>query len=1056
MPDITILIRSMGLNVWLISLAVTLFHPTAVSGAPEDWTIEPSLLENIRWRSIGPCNMGGRMTDIEGVPGDPNVLYLGYASSGLWKTTNGGITATPLFDDQPVHAIGDLALAPSNPEVIYVGTGEDNPRNTASFGNGVYKSMDGGRTWKHVGLEDTRHIPRVLVHPEHPDIVYVAALGHEFGMNEERGIFMTTDGGETWDKVLYIDEETGASDVEMDPSNPNILYAGMWTFMRKPWSMRSGSENGGLFKSVDGGRTWAKLKDGLPTLIGKIGVKVARSNPRVVYALLESKGNTLFRSEDRGETWKRVYTEWDILGRGFYSTELRVDPENENLVYTLDGGVHVSTDGGKTFGTIVTNTHGDNRTMYIDPLDPDFLLVGNDGGFGLSRDKGENFEYVRSWPLGQIYQLTADNEVPFYTIYAGFQDNGSWGGPARSRHRYGISNAEWFRIGPGDGSHIVIHPDKPYWLLEDSQGGNIHRFDTRTGQAQRISPYPGNIVTGAPAADHDFRFDWGAPIVLSPHEPRSVYFGGNVLFKSTDFGTTWEQISPDLTTDDAEKQQNSGGPITYDNTTAEFHCVILDIAESPVQKDLIWVGTDDTQIQITRDGGTSWENLTGNVSGLPSEAIVSHIEASITDPAVAYMTADRHQLDDFRPYVFKTTDFGKTWRNITGNLPPNAYVHVLREDRRNPRLLYVGTEIGIFASTTGGQQWFPLRMNLPRAVAVHDILVHPEENDLIIGTHGRSIWILDDVGFLQQTSPEVLESEVHLFKLRKAWRFTPWNAEGSADRGGDQEFWGENPEYGALIDYYLKDAPDEETPVQIQVLDPRGSVIREIEAAKHPGFNRVVWDLRYEGPRQLKLDIGRPSWDQSRPAGPRVVPAEYSVRLTVGDKTLTETVQVARDPGLEVSEADLKAELEAALKTRDLISSLNAAINALDSLEQQTENIQQNIKLAIQEIPEEVDEPLGELLEEIDEQRKTMVKRERPSYGTATKLLGKLRGWLEALDSADAAPTRYQLEYLDKLSAEHRAAIQATNRIIQERVPQVNGVLERHHLPTLVVKEVSP
>ena len=977
----------------VVLLLISSIAPASQSG---DWTVDPSLLEGVEWRSIGPCNMGGRMTDIEGVPGNHKIIYFGYASSGLWKTTNGGTTATPLFDEQPVHAIGDLAVAPWNPDVVWVGTGEDNPRNTASFGNGVYRTLDGGQSWKHMGLDETRHIPRVLIHPTNPDIVWVAALGHEFGPNEERGVFMTADGGQTWDKVLYIDEETGASDLEIDPSNPNILYAGMWTFMRNPWSMRSGSEKGGLFKSVDGGRTWKKLTEGLPTMIGKIGVKVARSKPNVVYVLMESIDNTLFRSEDRGETWTRAHSKWGILGRGFYSTEMRIDPKNENRVYTLDGGVHVSIDGGKTFGNIETRTHGDFRTLYIDPTDPDFFIVGNDGGFGLSRDGGKNFDYVRSWPLGQVYQLTADNQVPFYKVYAGYQDNGTWGGPVRSRLRYGISNADWFRIGPGDGSHIVIHPDKPYWILSDSQGGNIERFDTRTGQSQRVSPYPGDIVIGAPAADHDFRFDWGAPIIPSPHDDQTVYFGGNVLFKTDDFGTTWEQISPDLTTNDPEKQQSSGGPITFDNTTAEFHCVILDISESTLQKGLIWVGTDDTQIQLTRDGGENWENLTANVAGLPDGAIISHLEASLTDPATAYMTADKHMLDDYNPYVFKTEDYGKTWENITGNLPPMAYVHVFRQDPKNPDVFYVGTEIGIFASTTGGNQWFPLRMNLPRVVAVHDIRIHPLENDLILGTHGRSIWMLDDVGFLQQMSAEVVDSEVHLFDLRKTWRYTPWNTSGSADLGGHGEFWGPNPDFGSLITYYLKTAPEDDSAVKIEVLDGQGNVIRTMKGTQDAGVNRVAWNLRHDGPAPLERDV-RASWDTSgRPGGPLVVPGMYTVRLTVGDETLSKAVEVALDPDLDVSRADLESQLAASLRVRDLMSTLHVAIQTLDGLEQQTKNLQETIRQGLEEVPEDVTPSLDGLLQKIDGHRKTIVRREVPTYGTGNQTARQTSGMVRS------------------------------------------------------------
>lgn len=559
-PRCTVSLLIMGLSLSFVSRA--LGEPPGQSRPASDQArpqIDPSLFENLEWRNIGPAIMGGRTTDIEGVPGNPNIVYVATASGGLWKTTNGGITWTPIFDRQNTISIGDIAIDPKNPDVIWVGTGESNTRNSVSFGDGVYKSTDGGKTWQHLGLRDTRHISRILIHPHNPDIVYVGAVGHAFGPNEERGVFMTTDGGRTWQKVLYIDAQHGVSDMDMDPSNPNILYAAMWYFERKPWTHRSGSEKGGVFKSVDGGRTWKKLERGLPKLLGRIGVKVAPSNPQVVYVIAESKEGTLFRSDDRGETFREVSREVRIVSRGFYYADLRVDPWDENRVYAIASNLFVSIDGGRTFRRISARTHSDYHTLWIDPTNPYRLWQGNDGGVAVSYDRGETWEYVNNIPLGQFYQIHADNRLPFYWVSGGLQDNGTWTGPSRTREPAGILNDDWIMVSFGDGFHVVTHPEDPNLYLSESQGGNLFRTDLRTREQQNVSPQA-RRNDGGPVGELKYRFNWNAPIVLSPHDKNTVYYGGNVVFRSTDFGKTWQVISPDLTTNDPEKQKDAGGP----------------------------------------------------------------------------------------------------------------------------------------------------------------------------------------------------------------------------------------------------------------------------------------------------------------------------------------------------------------------------------------------------------------------------------------------------------------------------------------------------------------
>ncbi|HYP53359.1 MAG TPA: hypothetical protein VEQ42_07455, partial [Pyrinomonadaceae bacterium] len=702
---------------------------------------------------------------------------------------------------------------------------------------GVYKSTDGGLTWRHVGLRDSAHISKVLVHPRNPDVVYVGAQGHAYGPNEERGVFMTTDGGRTWQKTLYMGPEHGVADMDIDPSNPNVVYAVMWKFRRTPWGHTSGDERGGLFKSIDGGRTWKKLEGGLPKTVGRIGVAVAHSSPNVVYAITEAKEGTLWRSDDRGETWRNVSKQTSIVSRGFYYTHVRVDPTNENRVYAVASTLFVSIDGGRNWRSITGRTHIDYHALWIDPTEPRRMWQGQDGGVAVTTDGGDTWEVVNNFSLGQFYQIHADNRQPFYNVMGGLQDNGTWTGPSRTREPAGILNDDWRMVSFGDGFFVFNHADDPELYLSESQGGNIVRTDFRTREQQLVTP---QMREGGPASDVKVRFNWNSPIIQSPHDKNTVYLAGSVVFRSTDFGKTWAAISPDLTTDDKSKQKDAGGPVAFENTGAEYHSTVISFAESPARAGVIWVGTDDGNLQLSTDAGRNWTNLIKNVSGLAPNSPVSHVEPSRADAATVYVSFDRHQFDDLRPYVFKSADSGRTWQNVTGNLPANAYVWVVREDPRNPRVVYAGTELGLYVSYTGGGQWSSLGLkNLPH-VAVHDIVVHPRENDLIVGTHGRGIWILDDATPIQQNTAEVRGQDLHLFDIRPAvrhtTRFTRYGI-------GDQLFAGPNPPYGALISYYLKTKPDEKTKLRVQILDARGRVVHELErVAREQGLNRVSWN----------------------------------------------------------------------------------------------------------------------------------------------------------------------------------------------------------------------
>jgi photosystem II stability/assembly factor-like uncharacterized protein len=1012
-------------------------------------SLDPSVFSRLEWRSIGPCNMGGRVSDVEGVPGNPNIVYVGSASGGVWKTTNGGTTWTPIFERQGTISVGDIAIQADNPDVVWVGTGESNTRNSVSFGDGVYRSNDGGKTWQHVGLKDTQYISRVVIHPTNPDIVYVAAVGHAFGPNEERGVFMTTDGGKTWQKTLYIDNEHGASDIDIDQNNPNILYAGMWKFERKPWTFTSGDEKGGVFKSLDGGRTWKHLTNGLPKLMGRIGLRVAPSNSNVLYVIAETKEGTLYRSDDRGETFHQVSKEARIVSRGFYYTRVRVDPLDENRVYAVASTLFVSIDGGKTFRSITGRVHIDYHCFWVDPKNPYRIWVGEDGGIAVSNDRGEKWESVYNIPLGQYYQVYADNREPFYWLMGGLQDNGSWTGPSRTREPLGIMNDDWTMISFGDGFWALNHPDNPDLYLSESQGGEVVRTDFKSREQQRVKPYAADSG-GSAASTQKYRFNWNSPLVGSPNDKNTVYLGGNVVFKSTDFGKSWQQISPDLTTNDPAKQKDAGGPIAIENSTAEYHCTIISLAESPLRPGMIWAGTDDGNLQLTTDGGKTWINLTANIAGLPANSAVTHVEPSRTNPSVAYATFDRHMFDDFRPRVFKTTDSGKTWVNITGDLPEKGWAHVVREDPKNPNLLYAGTELGLFASYNGGSNWISLGLkNLP-AVAVHDIVIHPRDNDLILATHGRSLWVFDDAAPIQQMNADVTAKDVYLFEPRAALRF---NVRFQKYGTGDKQFAGPNPPYGAILTYYLKEKPDDKSAPIIQVLDSSGKVIREIKnISKDQGLNRANWDLRYEGPRVRRPPSAEEIAFSAGPVGPRVLPGTYTIRLKAGNQTVERKVEVKLDPTISVPAADLQMQLDDAMKIRDMRSALTDGGRALDSVKEQLRQIEKALKDRLPSVPADLTKTIEDHQKQIDQIEGKLFREGQEGLGLSggAQLSEKLGGLFGDIDSVDAAPTRVQHEYFLELQREFPERVAEVNRFINESVPKLNETLRKQGAPTVI------
>ena len=1055
-------------RISVLSALALLTVATAVAGPGEDAGEGP--LDHLEFRNIGPVNMSGRVADVEGIPGDPRVVYVGSASGGVWKTENGGTTFEPIFTDQPVASIGDVALAPSNREVVYVGTGEGNPRNSVSFGNGVYRSTDGGRTWRHLGLDETRYITRIVVDPQDPDKVCVGALGNIFGRSEERGVFCSWDGGASWEKTLYIDDQHGVSDMDIDPSNPNILYAGMWRFERKPWTHWSGSEEGGVYRSVDGGRTWDKLEEGLPALMGRIGVKVAPSSPKTVYVIAETNEGVLFRSDDRGEAFRKVSEDVRIVSRGLYYTDMRVSPVDPDEVFAVSSRLFRSKDGGKTFERFSRATHVDYHSLWIDPENPDRMWQGQDGGVAVSYDRGETWDPIRNLPLAQFYQVFHDDREPFYLVGGGLQDNGTWYGPSRNRDSAGIIEDDWRMMSFGDAYFVVPHPEKEDVFLSEYQGGGIMRTDISTGQQVEVNPQ-NQRNDGGPVGDLTYRFNWNAPIVLSPHDPDTVYFAGNVVFKTNDFGDTWEVISPDLTTNDPDKQGDAGGPVWFENTTAEYHCTIISFAESPVEAGVLWSGSDDGKVFVSRDGGEDWSDVTGNLPGVPEFAPVSHIEPSATSGGTAYATFDRHMFADFAPHVYRTTDFGASWTRLSSaGLPEDGWVWVLREDPKNHDLLYLGTEVGLYASWDRGESWEKLHLgNLP-TVSIHDVLIHPRTNDLILGTHGRAIWILDDATPIQSYG-DTDGVGAHLFAtspgLRFAGTFTRYGL-------GDREFRGPNPPYGAAITYYLAaslEEPEEsgeseesgeeseaagaeesEARLKLEILDRDGEVVRELdELPLAAGVHRVHWDLTGEPPRKRDDEAGGGSDFFGGASGPAVLPGTYTARLTVDGETYEQPVEVHVDPSLEVDLATLRAQNEAATRLRDLISVANDGLRALDVLTTEIDERKASAERLGLDVPEDAAEARTQLAEGLKEISEALTRPEGKTFWSqGPRLADHLQSLFGNIDgNAFAVPTAAQQQRLVELEEESDTVFTALNTFFAETVPELNELLAEHGLPGL-------
>ena len=1093
---------------------------TALLLTAPDWlwaqqpAISPDVYSQLKYRYIGP--EGNRATSVAGVPGKPNIWYVGAASGGIFKSIDGGIHWEPVFDSQPVASIGSLAVAASDPNTVWAGTGESFIRSHISVGQGIYKSTDGGKTWSLAGLEKTGRIGRVEIDPNNPNVVFACALGHAYGPQPERGVFRTTDGGKTWDKVLFVDENTGCSDLGMDPNNPRVLFAGMWQIEIHTWGRTSGGPGSGVFKSTDGGTTWKRLEGhGLPhPPVGRIAVRVAKKDSSRVYAEIETGDGVphpevnaagqlgqLWRSDDGGDTWQMVNSDRQLRGRTHYYTREEIAPDNENEVFFFSASFSRSLDGGRTLTKMPANPGGDNHEMWIDPTDGDRMAVVNDGGVNISVNRGRTWNHV-NLPIAQLYHVTVDDQIPYF-VYGNRQDGPSWRGPSNSLQFGGffgnqIPRGAWHPVAGGESGFAVPDPvdNNIIWSTgtgSGSIGGTVTRFDERTHQDREVEVWP-DYVAGAPAADVKYRFNWEFPIAISPFDHNKVYVGSQFVHVTNDGGNSWQIISPDLTRNDKNRQQLSGG-LTPDNIGVEYAGVIFALTESPKEAGLIWAGTNDGQVQLTRDGGKNWTNVTRNLPGFPEWGTVDNIEASRYDAGTAYLTVDGHQVNSRDPYVYKTTDYGKTWTLITNGIPHNmlSYAHCVREDPVRKGLLYLGTEGGLYLSFDDGKNWQPLQSGLPHA-PVYWLTVQERFHDLAVATYGRGFWILDDITPLEQLKPEVVAAKAHLFALRDAYRFKEVVQPAAVEYDPTT---GKNPPYGVPINFYLKSDLGEKDVAKLTFSDASGKKIREIDCrapkpgaveAQQPteededdpdpdpapcvvkaGINRVWWDLRNERTTQIRLRT-TPLYGPDVPLGPEgwrkppatgrlsalVLPGSYTVTLSVGGDKFTQKVTILKDPHTAGSENEIQVQARVQTALYDQMNAVAGMINQMESIRAQlaalgkelpNDDASKPIRKAADDLGEKVTGIEGTLLQlrltgrGQDDCRWTPMLVQKIGY-----LFGQLDG------DADFPPTTQQTAVQEELKQRGDKASEDFEKLATKDLAEFNDMLRDHKISNIYLK----
>ena len=1009
----------------------------AFAQKPAKHSVDPAMLQGLHWRAVGPAVFGGRVVDVAGIPGNPNIFYVAHSSAGLFKTTNGGITLESVFNDGNTLSIGAIAVSPENPDVVYVGTGEGTVRNSASFGDGVYKTMDGGKTWKNLGLRDSERFARMAISPLHPEIVFAAAMGHEWGPNKERGLYRSTDAGSTWKQVLFVNETTGASDVALDPVNPNVIYAGMYDYIRRPWGFRGGGPGGGLYKSSDGGDTWVRLTDpalhnGLPGgIVGRVETSVSRSNPNVVYAMVESREGILWRTDDAGAHWRVASNDRRINPRPFYFSYVKVDPTDENRIYCMAPDPMISEDGGKTFEPIsYWKVFGDAHVMWIDPTNPSRLMIGSDGGIFISNDRGLNWDFINNQPMAQAYHVAVDMEDP-YNILGGFQDHEMWRGPNERWNETGVRGADWRRMREhADGEFLAVDPRDPNAIYYVGQG-DMTRYDARTHEERYISPYP---VLSMGTGDNmmKYRFNWNPPILMSHFNPDVVYHGAQVVFKTTDGGYSWKAISPDLTTNNPEEEKLSGGPITPDNSTAEFHCTIVSLAESASDPKTLWAGTDDGNLQLTRNGGDTWTNVIANVPGLPPESWVSSVNTSFSDPGTVYASFDRHQMNDFASYAYISRDLGKTWRRISNGL--SGYVHIIAGDPKQPHLLYAGTELGLFVSFDDGENWTDLRLGLPH-LPVYDFVVHPRDNDLVIATHARGFYVLDDATPLQQLA-EAREKKIALFPPTRGTRHNVWSDTSTL---GDRVWVAQNKPYGSVISYYLSEAAPE-TKVKLTILDSGGRVLRKMDGPGAAGVNRTSWNLQ-EDPRLDQRRDFENAWPDPHLAGVRVLPGKFAVRLEALGETQEQNFEVRLDPNVHPKQEDLAELYKASKQLIGMQYSMDATLERIRRIDAHLEDFAKsapNSDLAKQ--AEAIRESLAAVRADLEPPRFD------PEH---LNLVPRIRELATEVSNYSGRPTMAQQEYIGVFGGQLHQVLARVDEVIEKQLKPLNEQLAASHVPNI-------
>ncbi len=994
-------------------------------------------------RNIGSATMSGRVAAVTAFNDHGRLtVFAGSASGGVWKSVNGGSSFKSVFDQPDVQSIGAVAVDPTNTKNVWVGSGESWMRNSVSIGDGVYKSTDGGENWNNVGLKDTEHIAKILVSPKDSNTVWVCATGSAFADNQAGGVYKTTDGGQNWRKVLAgANPSTGCGMMSMAAQDPNTLYATTWDFRRQAWTFRSGGPGSGIFKSTDGGEHWNEINQstakGLPDKpYGRIAIAVAPSKPNVVYAMIESKASALYRSDDGGQSWNKLDASQYMVWRPFYFANLIVDPKNENKVFKVDLVLLLSVNGGRSFSAVSNQAHGDFHDVWIDPDDPNTILASDDGGLWRSFDGGTRWEHEMNLPISQFYHVSLDNDIPYH-VYGGLQDNSSWVGD--SSYPGGVSNSRWENMYGGDGFWMWQDPSDPNYIYAEAQGGTLGRVNRWTHETRAITPYP-------QYGEKKLRFNWNTPIEVSPNDKNTLYLGAQFLYRSQDHGQSWQRISPDLSTNDPEKQkQEESGGVTVDNSAAEMNTTVYTISESPKNAQLIWVGTDDGNIQITRDSGKTWTNVIGNVPNIPKGSWITWVEASRFDEGTAYTTIDRHMYGDFTPHVFKTTDYGKTWVPIVAeDSGVRGYAHVIKEDTQSPNLLFLGTEFGLWVSIDGGQRWAQYKGSNFPAVAVRDIVVHPRTSDLVLATHGRGIWIIDDISSLRSLTPEVMAEEAGFLPMPKAIQ---WMETFGGWPGGANSFDGPSRPTDASIPYYQR-TRHIFGDLKIEVFDSQGKLIDTLVSSKHRGVNRTTWSMHLKAP---KVPPAASALFQAA-VGPRVVPGEYTIKMTKGDKVYTSKLEVELDPRAKFTVADRQAQFDLATKLSGLLNHMSWAVDSIvgvrDAANRDAGQLKQNDKLR---------QRLTTLATDADKIRGKIVATKEGGAITGEERLREFLGELYGdVNQYEGKPTDSQVARADVMARELDDVINEFQKLTTTDLPAINKQLAAKKIqPIAVISETD-